>query len=222
MIEDTTMCVECGASILSRTAAKNNGRCVPCATGTRAQIDEGRRRAVEERERERINQQALDRLRLIPHPTFAHFLEEEDPIGVLWSFIVEIVFQGRSGTVQALSPSGQVVHFVQIFAGEVFNGGLHQYFSNSSGEYAHEALAALNELRATQTARLLQQAIAAFPGKRVPKDWARRNEQLAKTDSELLNTLDSEYYALADSGTEDLAQLLLAFMTARATHPIAA
>jgi hypothetical protein len=196
---------------------------MPCATGTRAQIDEGRRRAVEERERERINQQALDRLRLAARPTFADFLAEDDPLGVLWSLISStLLHDGRSQSVRALSPSGQVVYFVQVFDSEVLNGGLHQYFSNSSGQYAHEALAALEKLGATQTAKLLQQAIAAFPGKRVPKDWARRNKQLNRTDGELLNTLDSQYYALADSGDEDLSRLLLAFMAAHPTHPIAA
>ena len=42
-----TNCRSCGTAILVTTAARNDGRCVSCARGTRAQIDAARQRAVE-------------------------------------------------------------------------------------------------------------------------------------------------------------------------------
>ena len=49
MPEPKTQCADCGAAILVATANKTGGRCLPCAKGTRASIDAGRRRAEEDK-----------------------------------------------------------------------------------------------------------------------------------------------------------------------------
>ena len=223
MAENTTTCSDCGAEILSRTAARTGGRCMPCARGTRVQIEDSKRRAGEERERKRVNQSALERIRARRSPTFGDFLAEENPIDVLWQFLVSIVFheQGEQN-VEVLTDAAKCLYFVRILDAEVNNGGFHQYFSNSSGDYAHEALAGLLALGAGETARLLQQAIHAFPSKRVSKKEGERNEQLDHVEGELLDALATQYYALSNAGTEDLDALILAFMTRHADGAVAA
>lgn len=224
MPDPTTTCLECGVSILTTTAAKTGGKCVPCARGTRGQIEQGKRRAAAQRERERKNTEALERIRRKDHPTLGDFLAEDDPIGVLWSFLVDTVFHDGSGRehLEALTPNAKVLYVVQLLDGEVFNGGFHQYFSNSPGKYAHETLAALRELGAPRAAGLLQRAIDAFPNKRVPPQRAKRNDELDKTDAEALGALDTEYYALDKAGGEDLGERILSFMRLHASDHIAA
>lgn len=224
MPEPTTNCLECGASILVITAAKTGGKCIPCARGTRAKIEESKRRAIEQREWERKKKEALERIKHKAHPTFGDFLVEEDSIGVLWSFLVDTVFREQSARedVESLTASAQVLYLAQVLYGEVFNGGFHQYFSNSSGKYAHETVIALNALRAPRAASLLLRAIATFPNKRVPQRRAERNEELDKTDAKILDILDDEYYALEKRGDEDLGERILSFMKQHATDHIAA
>jgi len=180
-------------------------------------MEENKRRAAEEREQERVNAAAAERIRSKSHPTFADFLAEEDPIGVLWPFVVSRVFhESRSRDVEVLTPAAKQLYFVVIMDGEVMNGGFHQFFSNTSGDYAHEALAALRELGAAETSTLLQTAIDTFPKKQVPKDRAQRNALLDRIDPKTLDAIDGQYYALAKCGSEDLAELILRFMRTHA------
>ena len=223
MPEPTTKCLECGVSILTDTAARTGGKCIPCARGTRAQIERGRRRAAEQRERERTNDEALNRLRSKSQPIFGDFLEEDDPIGVLWSFLVATVFHDESGRedVNALTASAKALYLAQILEAEVFNGGFHQYFSNSSGKHAHETLALLHELGVPRRADLLQRAIDKFPRKCVPPDREERNDELDKVGFQTLEALDGEYYALEKAAGEDLGERILSFMRQHAQDRIA-
>jgi hypothetical protein len=223
MTANTTQCSDCAAEILARTAAKTGGKCMPCATGIRADIEESKQRRVEEREKDRKNASALERISRTSSPAFEQFLGESDPLGVLWPFLVSVVYHdGKTEDVDALTPQARNIYFVQILDAEIVNGGLHQYFSNSSGRYAHETLAALLELGAAHSAKLLQQAIHCFPRKQVSKDREVRDEQLDGIDAGRLDALDTKYYALADGGTEDLAELVLAFMKKHRRAHIAA
>jgi hypothetical protein len=209
-------------SILDSTAASTGGKCIPCSRGTRAQMEANRRRGDAHRERLRKNEEARKRIAARPHATFADFLAEEDPIGVLWGVMLTTVSGGSSRleNIGALSASARTLYYVEIFNGEVLNGGFSQFFSNSSGEYAHEALAALQELGAPRAAGLLQQAMAAFPGGRVPPQRRSRYEQLERIDPAVLDALDTEYYTLEKSSGEGLARLMLAFMKNRASERI--
>lgn len=49
MAEAKTQCAACGADILVSTAERTGGRCRPCASGTRGQIEAGRRRAQQDK-----------------------------------------------------------------------------------------------------------------------------------------------------------------------------
>jgi hypothetical protein len=64
-------CSRCGVQILPSTAEKHSGLCVPCANGTRAQIEASKRSASEEGERQR---KRLERLASAPLYTDADAL----------------------------------------------------------------------------------------------------------------------------------------------------
>ena len=92
-----------------------------------------------------------------------------------------------------------------IFAGEVDNGGLRQFFSNSSGDMSEETLAALGKIN-PQSADILEEAMACFPDGNVPKDRELRNEIMDMFDdkaNERLDELDRRFY----EQTEFSAQL---------------
>ena len=93
---------------------------------------------------------------------------------------------------------GYVKDFVlcNIFAGEVDNGGLRQFFSNSSGDMSKETLAALGRINA-QCAGILDEAMACFPDGNVPKDCELRNEIMDTFDdkaNERLDEFDRRFY----------------------------
>jgi hypothetical protein len=77
---------------------------------------------------------------------------------------------------------------------EIENGGMSQYFYNSAGEHATDALAALKEVGAMRAAAALQAALDLFPTCKVTgtdKHFCQVLDQVA----DKLNELDSEFYA---------------------------
>jgi hypothetical protein len=66
---------------------------------------------------------------------------------------------------------------------EVCNGGFHQFFSNSTGVLAPEALAAFNAMKLKRAAKLLEKAMAFF-GKKYPRDAATRQRKLDRLTGE--------------------------------------
>ena len=161
---------------------------------------------------------ALQRIRQKHSPTFRDFLEVEDPLGVLWAFLLEIVHaEPRIEAIESLGPEARVVYVTELLAGEVHSGGFLQYFSNSSGEHALEALRALQTLEAVEASRLFAKAIDAFPDRHVPHDRVLRNEILDAAHQArpgFFDELDTSYYALTSTKPprEDQLELVLTFM----------
>ena len=84
---------------------------------------------------------------------------------------------------------------------EVNNGGFNQYFCNTSGDNAHETVLSLQDIGATKTADILQQAIDQFPNKSVPKNRDERTrlvEQIEETANDVWNELDQIFYEYED------------------------
>jgi hypothetical protein len=65
---------------------------------------------------------------------------------------------------------------------EVFNGGFHQYFHNSSGDAAPEALVALEVLGAHTSARILRDALTELACEPFVRDTEQRRTHLMKLD----------------------------------------
>jgi len=94
--------------------------------------------------------------------------------------------------------------------GEVNNGGFDQYFFNSSGDHALEAVPALKLVGAVKTEALVRKALTAFPHGVPSEDRDIRCEQLDRIEvgvPALWRDLEDEYYA----EPEDLTELVFAY-----------
>ena len=106
---------------------------------------------------------------------------------------------------ESLNQYEKNVLFILMLEGEVNNGGFDQYFFNSSGEYAHETLKALEEIKANQMAEILNSAIKEFPTLPIPKDTEQRRELMEDIPDSISDTwdkLDDEFYEYPENLTE--------------------
>ena len=93
-----------------------------------------------------------------------------------------------------LNDSQRYLYLSQTVYDEVNNGGFAQYFSNSSGDYAHESIEALIQIGDQKAAELLRKAIDQFPGSIIPKDRDERNVIIDKISEKA----DSAWFKLDD------------------------
>jgi hypothetical protein len=83
---------------------------------------------------------------------------------------------------------------------EVFNGGFAQYFANSAGNLAYEALEGFQLIGADRYGAALQGAMGAFPNGKPPRDRAERLLVLARltenSSTKLFEDNDAEFFRL--------------------------
>jgi hypothetical protein len=152
-MSEKVACTACGAMILPSTAMANGGLCTPCKRGFRTRIEEGKRRQAE-RKAAQAN----------PDPATKH-----------WRWLVRQAPDGLAG----LSAENRTYFAVCLLEGEVYNGGFHQYFNNSSGGYYADALRGLEEIGAAECRRILLAAKhVLFGDDEVPPTQAARFEYL--------------------------------------------
>jgi hypothetical protein len=87
---------------------------------------------------------------------------------------------------------------------EVVNGGFNQYFFNSGGDNAEEALKALKEIGAEKSASITKQAFDLWPNETVPKDRFTRQDLLE--DVEIY--ADATWEKLDDAFCEDKEKVI--------------
>ena len=100
-----------------------------------------------------------------------------------------------------LSEQEKLIYCIWWLEGEVNNGGFHQFFSNSSGDYTNEILGFLITIQANHTAELLSQASMVAFGGHAPADQDIRVQLLEKNEEaniEKLNLLSTEFYKYKD------------------------
>jgi hypothetical protein len=73
---------------------------------------------------------------------------------------------------------------VEWFEAEVMNGGVDQYFYNSTGDHAMECLEALNAIGAEAAYELLRRSCDLFPDKTPSSDREQRQAQLREVTGE--------------------------------------
>jgi len=156
--------------------------------------------------------------------TLADYLGHDDPLAVLlWPDLVQTVFhegpRPRTAHPEQLSAAARVIYYVGCFDGELVNGGMSQFFSNSSGNHAHETLQALRAIGAALSSSLLEKALTIFPNAIAPIDRQLRCDLLfafEKRNPKFLEDLTDEYYnrvvPFRPKTDEDLMALELAFM----------
>lgn len=179
-------CTKCGALILPATAERNGGVCMACKAGIRKSMERSKQYYQEQRE-----------------------LDKTDPERLYWKALVGRV-HGEGGGFNSLTAAEQKYYAAHVLLGEVCNGGFDQYFHNHSGEYYTAASAALLELGAQKTLRLLREAKVQFFGaEEVPTDTAARRQYMAKhpvSSTERVSALEKEFWSNPDSLEEMLGE----------------
>ncbi|WP_050636334.1 DMP19 family protein [Candidatus Stoquefichus sp. SB1] len=106
----------------------------------------------------------------------------------------------------------RVFYLCQTFELNMNNGGIHQYYENSAGNFANETVEALVEIKAMNTALILDKANSIFKEGIVPEDCDARIEELESLDysevSWFLDELDHQFYECVD----DLSSLNLKYV----------
>src|SRR5262245_55475021 len=80
--------------------------------------------------------------------------------------------------IAAATPGQRAIYVATVFLREVDNGGLEQFFSNSSGMYAGEVRKALRLLEAHEHAAAFEKALKIFPDSEAPVDRGERESLL--------------------------------------------
>ena len=149
---DKVPCKKCDAMILPTTAERTGGVCMACKQGIRESIEKSKEYYKKQR--------------------------EYDPFRELWDHLVEKAHTIENGF-ETLTKEEKVYFSVGMLDGEVYNGGMHQFFSNSSGELYSEAVEGLSLLGATNALWLLRRATKIlFDNAAPPKDRFQRWEAM--------------------------------------------
>lgn len=187
-MSDKIPCNQCKELILPQTAKKTGGICMACKQGIRESIEQSKE--------------------------FYRKQKEYDPFRELWKHLVSKVYATENGF-ESLTKEEKLYFAVVLFDGEVYNGGMHQFFWNSSGEFYEEAVEGLKTLKANNSLSLLKQAARILFGEDKPtrdriKRWKAMKQSLEDENAPRpewdleLDKIDDLYYKDSD----DLSELL--------------
>lgn len=111
--------------------------------------------------------------------------KEYDPFRKLWDSLVQR--DGTEGGYEGFNEAERIYFAVGVFHGEVYNGGMDQFFWNRSGDMFRDVVNGLLELRAHEALKLLLRAKEIlFAGREPPQDRGERwraMRQYAEEDS---------------------------------------
>lgn len=141
-------------------------------------------------------------------------LKEYDPYRELW---ISLVKREIENGFDSLTKEEKIYFSVNVFDREVCNGGMDQFFWNSSGNFYAEVIEGLQLLNAENSLLLLKQAAKILFGEiNPPKDRSLRwqalkehSESLDSTNPDWSNELekiDNKYYTDPDSLDELLTK----------------
>jgi hypothetical protein len=136
-----------------------------------------------------------------------------DTLAFLQPIANDIINRWSSEGITSLSEAEQTFLFVWGFGGQVDNGGLEQFFFNSTGEFAVETVNALREVGAARSAAILATAISLFGPSGVPGDLERRNDALEAFSDDAafrMTELTEQYFDDNERQDELLIQYVLA------------
>jgi hypothetical protein len=88
------------------------------------------------------------------------------------------------------TPGQRALYVTTLFLREVDNGGLEQFFYNSSSIYSKEVLKGFKLLGMNDHYEILKKALTAFPRGNVPFDWIERQRFLDNRRDEIKALFD--------------------------------
>lgn len=182
-------CDACGELILTSTADKSDGLCLPCKTGYREEIE--RKKFLRGAELKYLN----------------------TPVGKHWKNLANQVYE-FPGSFYLFSPTNQTLFSVGILKMNVCNGGFIQYFSRNAADYCVSAILGLMEMGATQSLRIVMCAKKIYFGaESMPLSEETRKVILSKLElSEdqinKIKMLDENFRQLTDELQERTAKFM--------------
>jgi Domain of unknown function (DUF4375) len=188
-------CPECGAMILPTTAENTGGLCMACKQGIRKDLENSK--------------------------AYYQALKLYDPVRELWLSLVKRC--SADSTLGNMSYEERTYFVVCLLEGEIYNGGLDQFFTNSAGDYYREAVAGLEIIGAHHSLRIVREASEfIFSENGPPLDRMQRCEIVRSATEKLsqsnqvvglaaqLDLLDKKFYKDEDG----LFDLLTAYAAA--------
>ena len=130
---------------------------------------------------------------------------------VLWNKASEV------SSFEQLSEPEKTFVYIDIFEGELNNGGLFDFFYNTSGAFAHQVLDAYQAIGAEESAAIVSQAIALFPDLPVSKDLFIRRQLLSNLKHTVLDEwekLETQFFI----SEEAIVTLLIDYITINKTY----
>lgn len=130
---------------------------------------------------------------------------------VLWNKASEV------SSFEQLSEPEKTFVYIDIFEGELNNGGLFDFFYNTSGAFAHQVLDAYQAIGADESSAIVSQAIALFPDLPVSKDLFIRRQLLSNLKQTVLDEwekLETQFFI----SEEAIVTLLIDYITINKTY----
>ena len=130
---------------------------------------------------------------------------------VLWNKASEV------SSFEQLSEPEKTFVYIDIFEGELNNGGLFDFFYNTSGAFAHQVLDAYQAIGAEESAAIVSHAIALFPDLPVSKDLFIRRQLLSNLKHTVLDEwkkLETQFF----NSEEAIVTILIDYITINKTY----
>ena len=131
--------------------------------------------------------------------------EETEEVVINYVKMINQKLENNNYSAGCLSDVEKTVLFAYEMELEVKNGGIHQYFYNSTGNDWKEMLNALHVIRADSIIALFEKALAVFPDGSPSKDREKRWRQLAGIGKEgegKLEELSQEYFSIYENSPD--------------------
>jgi hypothetical protein len=144
-----------------------------------------------------------DRFRILTPETLASLSADEVGEAIVQHvhFRVAGAWGSEAPIIRALPPGVRAIYTTWLVDAEVNAGGFHQYFVNSFGQYAGDALAGYELLGAEDYAAVMRSAIATFEidrGRLAAVEVEDPERDASSPVHAALQEIDQRYYALGD------------------------
>lgn len=143
------------------------------------------------------NEKRYDRLSSLSGAALVRDATDDELFGVALDRLMKSLDEPMT-----MSPAERDIWLWNDYSGEVFNGGHHQFFFNSSGDDALDTRRALERIGLGDVLKIYDCALTAFPATKPSHDRDERNNQLARwgdNQFKIFERLDSAFFAIADS-----------------------
>ena len=139
---------------------------------------------------------------------------------IFWEFLHTPFDETR---LDQLTAGQRALYLLHLTEAELYNGGFHQFYTNSTGYFARDLPAALRRIGANRHARVAERANAILvgAGKQAPRD---RGERITLAEPRPLawDAVDEAWYDLGDSTSRRLlARRCAAYVLAHPSEFIA-